>query len=178
MYLILIFISLIFSSTPPPINHKIVPEPVENTGTLLPKNPISGKKIKNHFVKYTIRFNHTTVYVQDLAISTRFYSDVMSLEPIPEPFHDQKHSWYSIGPHIQLHVVQGAVQKIPHDVNIHLAFSVEDLPAFMEHLKQLGIPYGDFTAKNGKTAKRPDGIEQIYLQDPDGYWIEVNNNHE
>jgi len=22
---------------------------------------------------------------------------------------------------------------------------------------------------------RPDGIQQIYFQDPDGYWIEVND---
>jgi len=142
-----------------------------------PGNPIH--KTKSHSIaKNTVSFNHTTVYVEDLAVSTRFYQDVMNLELIAEPFHDHKHSWFSIGPHYALHVVSGAVQKQAHDINIHLAFSVQDLPAFMEHLKQSGVAFGDWTAKNGKTSKRPDGREQIYFQDPDGYWIEVNNDHE
>lgn len=99
----------------------------------------------------------------------------MTLEPISEPFHDQKHSWFSLGPHNQLHVVQGAQTKIAHDINIHLAFSVDNLPAFMEHLKKMNIPFGDWAGHSEKIVKRPDGVEQIYLQDPDGYWIEVNN---
>lgn len=132
----------------------------------------------SHPLVNTIKFNHTTVYVEDLATSTRFYAEVMTLIPISEPFHDHKHSWFSIGPHNQLHVVQGAVQKIPHDINIHLAFTVDNLTSFMEHLKKMGVPYGDFTGLNGKIANRPDGVQQIYLQDPDGYWIEINNDRE
>tara|TARA_R110000868_G_scaffold1389_10_gene10744 strand:+ start:3320 stop:3502 length:183 start_codon:yes stop_codon:yes gene_type:complete len=29
--------------------------------------------------------------------------------------------------------------------------------------------------KLSNITKRPDGVKQIYLQDPDGYWIEVNS---
>jgi hypothetical protein len=28
---------------------------------------------------------------------------------------------------------------------------------------------------SGKVTDRPDGVHQIYLQDLDGYWIEVND---
>jgi lactoylglutathione lyase len=80
-----------------------------------------------------------------------------------------------VGDHSQLHVVGGAKEDIPHDVNIHLAFSVASLPDFMKHLDALGIKYGNFTGEVNKIAIRPDQIQQIYLQDPDGYWIEVNN---
>jgi lactoylglutathione lyase len=37
------------------------------------------------------------------------------------------------------------------------------------------VKYRNF-AGNGKVTDRPDGVHQVYLQDPDGYWIEVNDN--
>ena len=120
-------------------------------------------------------FNHTTIYVTDLARGTEFYSKVMMLEPIPEPFHDNRHSWFKMGEHSELHVVSGAKEDIIHDVNIHLAFAVSSLPDFMKHLDKLGIKYGNFGGESNKIAIRPDKVNQIYLQDPDGYWIEVND---
>lgn len=121
------------------------------------------------------RFNHLTVYVTDLARATEFYKTVMLLDTIPEPFHDHRHSWFKITEHGQLHVVSGSKEDISHDVNIHLAFSVPSLPDFIKHLEQLGVKYGNFTGEEKKIAVRPDKIDQIYLQDPDGYWIEVDN---
>ncbi len=120
-------------------------------------------------------FNHTTIYVTDLARGSDFYSRVMMLDTIPEPFHDQRHTWFKIGEHNELHVVKGAKTDVPHDVNIHLAFAVASLPDFMKHLDQLGIKYGNWAGVEKKVEIRPDQIQQIYLQDPDGYWIEVNN---
>jgi lactoylglutathione lyase len=120
-------------------------------------------------------FNHTTIYVTDLARGTEFYSKVMMLDPIPEPFHDSRHSWFKMGEHSELHVVSGAKEDIVHDVNIHLAFAVSSLPDFMKHLDKLGIKYGNFGGEQNKIALRPDKVNQIYLQDPDGYWIEVND---
>jgi len=37
------------------------------------------------------------------------------------------------------------------------------------------IAYSDWQGKPNTINARADGIKQIYLQDPDGYWIEVNN---
>lgn len=120
-------------------------------------------------------FNHLTVYVTDLARAADFYKKVMMLDTIPEPFHDHRHVWFRMAEHSQLHVVSGAKEDIPHDVNIHLAFTVGSLSDFMKHLDQMGIKYGNFAGEANKIALRPDQIQQIYLQDPDGYWIEVNN---
>lgn len=120
-------------------------------------------------------FNHTTIYVTDLARGADFYSRVMMLDSIPEPFHDNRHVWYKMGDHSQLHVVSGAKEDVAHNINIHLAFSVSSLPDFIKHLEALGIKYGNFTGDQNKLAIRPDQVQQVYLQDPDGYWIEVNN---
>jgi lactoylglutathione lyase len=120
-------------------------------------------------------FNHLTVYVTDLARATAFYTNVMMLDTIPEPFHDNRHTWFKITEHGELHVVSGSKEDIAHDINIHLAFTVTDLPAFMKHLDQMGVKYGNWAGDPKKIQIRPDQIGQIYLQDPDGYWIEVNN---
>ncbi len=118
--------------------------------------------------------DHTTVYVVDLDKSTKFYRSVMQLQQIPEPFNDGRHNWFRIGPHSQLHVVGGAKTVTQHDINIHLAFRVASLSDFIEHLDEMGVKYQNFQGEK-KPQKRPDGISQVYLQDPDGYWIEVND---
>ena len=119
--------------------------------------------------------NHTALYVKDLKKSVDFYKNVMNLEEIPEPFHDGKHVWFRTGPHSQLHVIQGAKEVTAHDINIHLAYSVPDLAAFAQHLEQLHVKYGDWNGSSTNPTKRPDGIKQVYLQDPDNFWIEVND---
>jgi lactoylglutathione lyase len=119
-------------------------------------------------------FNHTTIYVVDLKKSADFYSQVMEFEKIPEPFHDNKHVWFKIADHCQLHVVQGAAAVIPHDINIHLAFSVPSLDDFMAHLEKMNVKYGNWKGDSKTPQMRPDQVKQIYFQDPEGYWIEVN----
>lgn len=118
--------------------------------------------------------NHIALYVVDLRKSVDFYRDVLQLQEIPEPFHDGKHVWFRLGPHAQLHVIQGnKVQE--HDINTHLAFTVPDLTAFRAHLDKLHVPYGSWKREPGKTTPRPDGVNQVYLQDPDNFWLEVND---
>lgn len=121
------------------------------------------------------RFNHQTIFVTDLARASKFYSEVMMLDSIPEPFHDHKHTWYRVGDHSELHVVAGAKEDIPHDINIHLAFAVGSVPDFMKHLEKFAVQYGDMARHMSTIQPRPDGVKQIYFQDPDGYWIEVND---
>jgi lactoylglutathione lyase len=121
------------------------------------------------------RFSHQTIFVTDLDRAATFYEKVLELKKIPEPFHDGKHVWFRISEHGQLHVVSGAKEDIPHDINIHLAFSVPSMDAFTKHLDEENVKYGNW-AQNTKTPQlRPDKVKQIYLQDPDGYWIEVND---
>lgn len=120
-------------------------------------------------------FNHLTVFVTDMQTSGDFYEKVLQLEKIPEPFHDARHNWYKISEHGQLHVVLGAKEKSPHDVNVHLAFTVNSVEAFAKHLDSMGIKYGNWKGDSKAPQVRPDNIKQIYFQDPDGYWIEIND---
>jgi len=119
-------------------------------------------------------FSHQTIFVTDLDRAAKFYENVLQLKKIPEPFHDNKHVWFRISEHGQLHVVSGAKEDIPHDINIHLAFSVPSMDAFTKHLDEAGVKYGDWSGKKNPQV-RPDKVKQVYLQDPDGYWIEIND---
>jgi lactoylglutathione lyase len=118
--------------------------------------------------------DHTTVHVRDLQKSADFYEKAVGLERIPDPFKDGRHVWFRSGAHQQLHVVGGATEAVAHDIEIHFAFRVASLKDFMAHLDQMQVKYQNFKG-DGKVTDRPDGVRQIYFQDPDGYWIEVND---
>ena len=122
-----------------------------------------------------LSFDHTTIYVVDLEKSGAFYEKVLGLKKIEEPFHDQKHIWFKISDHGQLHVVKGSAAIIPHDINIHLCFKVKSLDKYMKHLDDAKVDYGNWKHDSKSPQLRPDGVRQIYFQDPDGYWIEVND---
>src|SRR5439155_6867277 len=119
--------------------------------------------------------NHIAVSVYDLQKSTAFYMDVMRIDTIPEPFHDGKHTWLKIAGHSQLHLIKGAKEITQHDMASHLCFSVPSVDAFVERLNQLHIPYVNWQGEKQKTNVRVDGVKQLYIQDPDGYWVEVND---
>ena len=118
--------------------------------------------------------NHAAVCVHDLKVSTAFYHTVLELQEVPNPFNDGIHSWFSIGPHLQLHVIQRDCAPIVNK-NIHLCFSVASLSAFMGHLEKLNVAFTNLKGDSKEPTARIDGVKQIYLQDPDGYWIEIND---
>lgn len=129
---------------------------------------------KNAVAQSSTVLNHIALYVVDLPKSVEFYKNVLQLPEIAEPFKDGKHVWLRIGPHSQLHLIQGnKVQD--HDINTHLAFSVRNLAKFMERLDKLNVRYGSWKGDAKQTTPRPDGVKQIYLQDPDNFWVEVND---
>ena len=119
--------------------------------------------------------NHIAVYVVDLKTSTAFYKDIIGLDTIPEPFHDGRHTWFSIGVKSHLHVISGAASKTGHDKNAHLCFSVASVPDFVKVLEKNNIEYENWAGQKMTVTTRVDGVKQIYFKDPDGYWIEIND---
>lgn len=122
--------------------------------------------------------NHQALYVMDLKKSADFYTHVIGLEPIEEPFKIGKHVWLQTGPHSSLHLILGAPAKKEYYKNHHICFSVPSLETFITLLKKRGIDWEDATGKKGSVTARPDGIRQIWIQDPDGYWLEINNDQQ
>jgi lactoylglutathione lyase len=128
-----------------------------------------------HAQKAKATLNHIAFYVSDLKTSTHFYQHIIGLDTIPEPFHDGRHTWFSIGAQGHLHIISGATEKKPHDKNTHLCFTVPSVPAFTAVLKKNNINFENWAGELNAITKRVDGVQQIYFRDPDGYWIEIND---
>ena len=122
-----------------------------------------------------VHINHTAIYVMDIQKTGAFYSNIIGLDTVPEPFHDGKHIWYSTGAHTMLHVIAGAPSKKEYYKNQHTCFTVPNFNLFIEKLKQLNWAYEDVAGNKNATTTRVDGVHQIWLQDPDGYWLEIND---
>lgn len=121
------------------------------------------------------RINHIAQYVVSLQESTTFYRDIIGLDTIPEPFHDGKHAWFSIGPKAHLHIIAGAKEKSAHNKNTHLCFTVPSVTDFIDKLKNNNIAFENWAGEKNTFTTRVDGVKQIYFKDPDGYWIEIND---
>lgn len=119
--------------------------------------------------------NHIALSVKNLARSTEFYSKIIQLDTIPEPFHDGKHTWFSIAAHSHLHLIQYDDGIIVPAKGTHLCFSVPSIEEVIQRLDKAKIAWGNWNGEPKTVTNRVDGVKQIYFQDPDGYWIEINN---
>lgn len=122
-----------------------------------------------------LTLNHIAMYVYDLKKSTTFYENILRLKQIPEPFHDGKHTWFTIGAAGSLHLIQGAPANITRDKNDHLCFSVKSIDEFITNLDKHKIEYTNWPGTEKAPTVRVDGVKQIYFVDPDGHWIEIND---
>jgi lactoylglutathione lyase len=125
--------------------------------------------------KQEISLNHIAIYVEDLGRSAAFYKNIIGLDTVPEPFKDGLHAWFTIGQNLTLHIIQGKKEKIDQYRNTHTCYSVTDINLFIIHLNKSGVIYEDVKGNKNSVTTRVDGVKQIYFKDPDGYWIEINN---
>ncbi|MEO6915045.1 MAG: VOC family protein [Chitinophagaceae bacterium] len=123
------------------------------------------------------KFNHMAIYVVDLEKATVFYRDILQIDTIPEPFHDGRHTWFRLGETGQFHVISGIKEAVAHEKNAHLCFSVASMDDMITRLKKYNIDFENLKGENKMQTTRVDGIKQIYLKDPDGYWVEINNDY-
>lgn len=122
-----------------------------------------------------IKVNHIAVHVSDLKKSMDFYQNVLALQEIEEPFKDGLHAWYDIGGGSALHLIEG--KDVPSEkskVN-HLCFSIPDMQTFVDNMKSRNYPFESWAGVSGEITNRVDGVKQIYIRDPDGYWLEIND---
>jgi len=122
-----------------------------------------------------IVMNHLAFHVTNLAASTAFYTGIIGLDTIPEPFHDGKHTWLSLGNGSHLHLIQAAGNPTIPGKNTHLCLSLPDVNAFIEVMKKNNINWEDWAGTASAVTTRVDGVHQVYLKDPDGYWLEIND---
>lgn len=123
----------------------------------------------------TFLFNHIALSVKDVDTSIAFYQKVLHLKEIENTASNSKTRWLSIGEGKQLHIIPRPDFEVKTNKAVHFALTTSDIDSFVSYLKELKIEYSDWLGTPNKDYVRKDGIKQVYFQDPNGYWIEINN---
>ncbi len=125
--------------------------------------------------QFDLKYHHTALLVSDLDKSADFYGNILQLKEIEVPYSNPVLRWFSLGEDLQLHLVKDNNNGVKLHKAIHIALNVSNFDAFVDYLEENKIPYSDWLGEAGKVAIRGDGVKQVYIQDPDGHWIEIND---
>ncbi len=123
----------------------------------------------------TFSFNHLALSVKDVNRSVDFYKTVFQLKEITNRSAIDGIRWISLGEGKELHLISVLKEPVVINKAVHLALATKNIDVFINRLTAIKIEFSDFQGKPNTINERADGVKQIYLQDPDGYWIEVNN---
>ncbi len=111
--------------------------------------------------------HHISIHVENLAMSIEFYKKALGLVQLPRPEFAFEGAWFMLGAYQQLHLIEGRESTVNSDSRgNHFALQIKSIREAELHFKALGITH--------RAAKqRSDGIWQLFVKDPDGYFIEL-----
>ena len=125
--------------------------------------------------KNTITFDHVALSVSEVDASVAFYEKTFLLKEITNRTEKPGIRWMSLGEGKELHLISVVKEPIKLNKAVHFALTVGNFDEFLNRLKSQNIPYLSWNGEKQKVTVRADGIRQVYVVDPDGYWIEVNS---
>ena len=120
-------------------------------------------------------YNHNALSVKDVNRSAEFYSNVLQLTEIVNRTQVAGIRWFSLGEGKELHLISIIKEPVAINKAVHFALNTNNMDAVVKRLTEKKIPYSDWAGKPNNVTIRADGVKQIFVQDPDGYWIEIND---
>lgn len=117
---------------------------------------------------------HMAMTVTDIGTSAHFYADVLGLPQIERPNFDRHGAWFTVG-NLELHLIKGqAWVPTGEDLIVpHLAIETEDVDACIDKFRAMDPPVHFQLNVSVSTADGRGVVKQIFLRDPDGYYIEI-----
>lgn len=122
-----------------------------------------------------VAFDHVALSVAKLDAAAEFYESVFGLKEISNRTRIEGIRWFSLGEGKELHLISVVKEPVKLNKAVHFALKTADFDGFIATLKAMDVEYSNFPGSVGEVSVRADGARQLYLQDPDGYWIEVNS---
>lgn len=122
-----------------------------------------------------VTFDHISIVVNDLEETIDFYVKVLGFHKIDDPTGVATIDWVENEAGQQLHFSQGDMSQIKFTKSVHMSFGIDALSPFIANLEKHGIAYESWAGEQSSITIRADGIRQIYIRDPNGYWIEIND---
>jgi lactoylglutathione lyase len=124
---------------------------------------------------YQLTLNHLALSVKDVNRSAEFYGNILKLQEITNKTKIVGIRWFSLGEGKELHLISTVKENVTINKAIHLALTTPAFDSFVAALEKMKVAYSDWPGIPNKVNVRADGIKQIFFQDPDGYWLEVNS---
>ncbi|HEY5687747.1 MAG TPA: VOC family protein [Yeosuana sp.] len=125
--------------------------------------------------QFQVKFNHIALSVQNVDKAADFYKNVLNLNEITNRTKMKGIRWFSLGDDKELHLISIVKEPVTLNKAVHFALSTSNFDAFLKNVQTMEINYSDWPGTLNKVTHRADGIKQIYIQDTDGYWIEINS---
>ncbi|MEA5460750.1 VOC family protein [Arcicella sp. LKC2W] len=118
-----------------------------------------------------LSYNHVGLAVKDLKTSVTFYREIIGLSPLDVPDNLLAiRRWFKVAPGQELHLLLGRENPVANNdknaAHFSLSIPTNSADGIEAFLKEKNVPY--------HRQKRFDGAFQIYVTDPDGYVIELN----
>ena len=126
-----------------------------------------------------LKFDHQALPVNNLKITGDFYRDILGFKDIPTLVGTKDtHRWLANYEGKEIHLIfsDEEIEKTPKQ--IHMAFSPVDFDKFIDHLKKNNVVFTNYKLEVGVVQVRKDGIKQLWMRDPQGYWIEINSTNQ
>ena len=123
----------------------------------------------------SITFDHLALSVKDVNRSAEFYKSVLHLKEITNRTEVEGVRWFSLGEGKELHLVSVLKEDVILNKAVHFALTTDDFDPIVKILESMNIVYSDWPGTPNKITIRADGIKQIYFEDPDGNWVEINS---
>lgn len=117
--------------------------------------------------------DHQAFVVKNLEKEADFYANILQLKEITATETKATRRWFDING-AAVHLIKNENIAINKDKNQHLCLSTQDLEGFIKILEKNNIAYEDWAGTKNSITNRKDGVKQIYIQDPEGYWLEIN----
>ena len=124
----------------------------------------------------TLDLDHVSLFVRDLDTSARFYSEVLGLPEIEKKTARVNVRWFGLDAGCAIHLILGATEvPASRPRSTHFALATSSFDETVRHLADCRVAFQDLSGALGQVSLRPDGVRQVYFQDPDGHWIEIND---
>ena len=121
------------------------------------------------------RLDHIALLVRDLKETADFLTRVLQIREVPDPMGGGMIRWFEFGHGQRFHIQAGDIWRTHVEKRTHFALSSPDFEATLEHFRALGIAFSDMHGNPGGINVRPDGMRAVFVQDPNGYWFEIND---
>ena len=131
-----------------------------------------GPAVAAETVSAPAQADHLALFVTDQDRSVAFYTGAFRLPEIHAPVNGPR--WFDLGHGMALHIIAGRTTPLVTTKSVHFALRVQSLDSVTSWLTANHLSWQNWDGQQGAITLRSDGVRQIYLQDPDGYWLEVN----